>query len=209
MDTVTAAAVIFASYVLGGIPAAYIVGRLARGIDIRDVGTRNAGAANVSREVGRLPGMLVLVLDLAKGAAGPLIVKALDLPGWALYGSSVAAVLGHNFSPFLRFYGGKGVAVALGVAAVIMPLLTAVTCGPAVIAVMVLRRNVVIWFGVGALAFVIAMFVTRPSALDAGIVLTLIALVLATAYARAWREWHANIGGLARRLTSRGVGGSR
>lgn len=203
MDTVTAAAAIFASYVLGGIPTAYIVGRLARGIDIRAVGTRNVGAANVSREVGRLLGMLVLVLDLAKGAAAPLIAKALDLPGWALYGSSVAAVLGHNFSPFLRFYGGKGVAIALGVAGVIMPLLTAVTAGPAVIAVMVFRRNVVIWFGVGACSFVIAMFLTRPSALDTGIVLTTIALVVATAYARAWREWHAAMTRALRHLRGR------
>ena len=206
MDALLSVLCILGAYFVGGIPTAYILARATRGIDIRAVGTRNVGAANVLREVGRWQGLAVLLADIGKGAAAAGAVVALDLPEWALFAASVAALLGHNFSPFLRFYGGKGVAVALGASLVIMPVPTAVTALPAVVAVMLLRQNVVVTFGLGALALIIAMVVSRPAALDMATVITLMALVLATAYRRARREWHETIGAFIRRVAKKPSG---
>ena len=112
------------SYLLGSIPAAAWVAR-ARGVDIRTVGSGNSGATNVLRSVGRGPALAVAVFDILKGALAVVIARALGLdPLWsALCG--LAAVIGHNYSPFLGFRGGKGVATSFGTLAVIDPLVGA------------------------------------------------------------------------------------
>ncbi|MCP4543334.1 MAG: glycerol-3-phosphate acyltransferase [Chloroflexi bacterium] len=119
-------------YLLGSIPFAYIAGRLKRRVDIRTVGSRNAGAYNVMLEVGRLPGIIVMVLDLAKGATPVLLARWLELPPWAQVGGGMAAVVGHCF-PFylgllgLGFRGGMGLAASLGALLALMPLETLAT----------------------------------------------------------------------------------
>jgi glycerol-3-phosphate acyltransferase PlsY len=102
------------SYFCGAIPVGVLVGK-TRGIDVREVGSGNIGATNVWRALGPVAGTIVFVLDVFKGLAGPLIAKGL-LPGneWAVALCAVAAVLGHVFSCFLNFKGGKGIATALG-----------------------------------------------------------------------------------------------
>ncbi|GHF55168.1 glycerol-3-phosphate acyltransferase PlsY [Deinococcus metalli] len=112
------------SYLLGSIPAAAWVAR-ARGVDIRTVGSGNSGATNVLRSVGRGPALAVAVFDILKGALAVVIARALGLdPLWsALCG--LAAVIGHNYSPFLGFRGGKGVATSFGTLAVIDPVVGA------------------------------------------------------------------------------------
>lgn len=102
-------------FLLGSIPFGLLVAR-AKGVDIRSVGSGNIGATNVYRELGPVPGTLVLVLDALKGAlpaavALSLITDHRDL--WSL-GAGMAAILGHTFSPFLKFKGGKGVATGFG-----------------------------------------------------------------------------------------------
>jgi glycerol-3-phosphate acyltransferase PlsY len=105
-------------YLLGAIPFGYLVAR-ARGVHILSVGSGNIGATNVKRTVGSLPGAIVLVLDISKGylAAGCWPIFALGESALeqrlGLLGL-IGALLGHMFSPFLRFRGGKGVAVAIG-----------------------------------------------------------------------------------------------
>lgn len=113
--------VIVLGYLLGSIPFAYIAGRLFKGIDIRTVGTKNMGAHNVMLEVGRLIGIGVLLLDMAKGAFPVLAARWLGLLDWAALSAGIAAVLGHNFPLFLGFRGGRGMASSVGIVLALMP----------------------------------------------------------------------------------------
>lgn len=109
------------SYFLGSIPAATWVAR-GRGVDIRTVGSGNSGATNVLRSVGTGPALAVAAFDILKGALAVVIARALGVDAlWAAL-CGLAAVMGHNYSPFLGFRGGKGVATSLGTVAAIDPL---------------------------------------------------------------------------------------
>jgi glycerol-3-phosphate acyltransferase PlsY len=107
-----------AGFLLGSIPFSWILARLLGGLDIRSIGSGNVGATNVARSLGFRVGAAALLLDAAKGSAAALLGQAIDPAGaggaGALLGGGLA-VLGHNFTPFLGFRGGKGVATATGV----------------------------------------------------------------------------------------------
>jgi glycerol-3-phosphate acyltransferase PlsY len=109
--------ILLSSYLLGAIPAGLIVGRLVKGIDIREHGSRNIGATNVWRILGPAWGTLTFVLDTVKGLAPVLLARHLaGHPIWLPVAAGLMAVIGHNASVFLKFKGGKGVATTLGVA---------------------------------------------------------------------------------------------
>jgi glycerol-3-phosphate acyltransferase PlsY len=109
------------SYALGSIPFGYILLRIFRGEDVRQTGSGNIGATNVARSSPAL-GMLTLVLDALKGLAAVLLARALvPQQGGLAVVAAVFAVLGHMFSIWLGFHGGKGVATALGSFVVIAP----------------------------------------------------------------------------------------
>jgi glycerol-3-phosphate acyltransferase PlsY len=109
------------SYSLGSIPFGYILLRIFRGQDVRQTGSGNIGATNVARSSPAL-GMLTLVFDALKGLAAVLLARALaPEQGWLAVVAAVFAVLGHTFSIWLKFRGGKGVATALGSFVVIAP----------------------------------------------------------------------------------------
>jgi glycerol-3-phosphate acyltransferase PlsY len=130
-------AAIVVGYLLGAIPFAYLIARLTNGIDIRQVGGGNVGALNVYREVGPLFGLIVLAADVAKGALAVLIAWWLGLPDiWACV-AGFAAVVGHNWSVFLRFSGGKGAATIMGVMIPLVPVQFVIGLGIAVIVVMI------------------------------------------------------------------------
>lgn len=122
--------VIVGAYLLGAVPFGLLIGR-AHGVDVRAHGSKNIGATNVGRVVGRKWGYLCLVLDILKGLA-PTLYASLWLgaprPGLhhqlVLLLTAVAAVLGHVFPIYLRFRGGKGVATTVGVALGIWPYYT-------------------------------------------------------------------------------------
>ncbi|MGF1511084.1 MAG: glycerol-3-phosphate 1-O-acyltransferase PlsY [Myxococcota bacterium] len=146
--------VVLAAFLAGGIPFGWCTARWVAGIDIRDHGSRNIGATNVGRVVGRGWGVLVLLLDVAKGvlAAGwPAAAGDPVLAAW----SGMAAILGHVFSPYLGFRGGKGVATAAGVFAILAPSGLAVALGTFGV-VFALTRVV----AVGSLAATLALFVS-------------------------------------------------
>lgn len=103
------------AYLLGGIPVGLIVG-LARGVDVRKVGSGNIGATNVIRGVGAKLGALVFIIDVLKGVAAVMIARALGADDWLVGMAGLFVVLGHSFSPYLAFKGGKGVATSFGVA---------------------------------------------------------------------------------------------
>jgi len=112
---------IICAYLIGSIPSAYIAGRLRKGTDIRQVGTRNMGAMNVFYAVGFVEGILVLAVDIGKGAAAVALARYLGVPEIVQLLAGVAAVLGHGFPIFLNFRGGKGGATSLGILFFLMP----------------------------------------------------------------------------------------
>lgn len=105
-----------ASYVLGSIPTAYIFGKIFKGIDIRKHGSGNVGATNAFRVFGKSLGTAVLVLDIIKGIV-PVVVFGVIFPGDVNIPviAAIMAVVGHNWTCFLQFQGGKGIATSLGV----------------------------------------------------------------------------------------------
>ena len=113
---------IIASYLLGSIPTAYIFGRLLRGIDIRKFGSGNVGATNALRALGRGAGITVLLLDILKGFLAVVVLGGIFSVRVTLVSQEflrlilgVTCILGHNWTIFLGFKGGKGIAAALGV----------------------------------------------------------------------------------------------
>jgi len=106
---------------LGSIPTAYIVSRIRKGIDIRNVGSRNMGGANVMREIGAREGVFVGLIDIAKGAGAILVAQVLDIPELWVFGAGFAALVGHNFPVFARFRGGRGSATIIGIFLVLAP----------------------------------------------------------------------------------------
>jgi acyl phosphate:glycerol-3-phosphate acyltransferase len=136
-----------ASYLAGSIPFGLLVAR-ARGVDIREVGSKNIGATNVARTLGKKYGALVLILDALKGLAPTLVARhVLHLDDNALALVGLAAILGHVFPVWLRFRGGKGVATALGVFAALTPIAAAASVLVYLLAVLILRIS-----SVGSLA---------------------------------------------------------
>jgi glycerol-3-phosphate acyltransferase PlsY len=112
--------VIAIAYLLGSIPSAYIVGRLLKGLDIREVGDGRLGAAAVFRRVGFVGGLIVAFMDLTKGAMAVLLAQQLELPLPAVLIVGITVVVGHNWSIFLHFKGGKGALATYGVLATLM-----------------------------------------------------------------------------------------
>jgi len=115
-------AVIILAYLIGSIPFALILARRWAAVDLRHVGSGNLGAANVMRASGVAAGLLVAALDMTKGAAS-VWLAARGSAGAALPAAAgLAAIIGHIYPVWLRFRGGKGVATACGVFAVLTPL---------------------------------------------------------------------------------------
>jgi glycerol-3-phosphate acyltransferase PlsY len=117
-----------AAYVIGSIPTAYIFGKIMKGIDIREYGSGNVGATNVFRVIGKVPGIIVLILDAAKGLVcvaciAPMVLFFAPVTRPELYRILIglSAIAGHNWTLFLKFKGGKGVATSAGVAIGLIP----------------------------------------------------------------------------------------
>jgi glycerol-3-phosphate acyltransferase PlsY len=117
------------SYLIGSISFAVLLVRIKTGKDIRTEGSGNAGATNVLRAHGRALGLLVAILDIAKGAVGVFLVRLVTADPRPAAAAAVAAILGHVFPIFYGFRGGKGVATAVGAFLALAPLPTLVCMG--------------------------------------------------------------------------------
>lgn len=116
------------AYLIGSIPTAYIFGRLLKGIDIRQFGSGNIGATNTFRIIGRVPGLIVLAIDILKGFICVSYIADLFLyispaarPELYKVVVGMAVIAGHNWTLFLKFKGGKGVATSAGVVIALIP----------------------------------------------------------------------------------------
>ncbi|MCX5642863.1 MAG: glycerol-3-phosphate 1-O-acyltransferase PlsY [Candidatus Omnitrophica bacterium] len=109
-------------YLLGSLPFGYLIGR-SYGVDIRTKGSGNIGAANILRVIGKGPALATLLLDTVKGFLPTLLARQTCLlpPGW-IVAVGLSVIIGHTFSVFLNFKGGKGVATSLGVLIGLSPL---------------------------------------------------------------------------------------
>lgn len=118
---------VLVGYLLGAIPFGLVMGRLTRGIDIREYGSHRTGATNALRTLGAGPAAIVFALDVGKGVAAVLIARFLlpadsaSLHEWAAAAAGVAAICGHNWSVFIRFTGGRGVATSTGALGAMAP----------------------------------------------------------------------------------------
>jgi glycerol-3-phosphate acyltransferase PlsY len=110
------------AYLIGATPTSYLVGKLVKGIDLREHGSNNLGATNVYRVLGWKYAIPVGVTDVLKGAVPVVILGPWSNgPAWFTLALGLAAVLGHMFSPYVRFRGGKGVATAAGMFLALAP----------------------------------------------------------------------------------------
>ena len=172
-------------YLLGALPFGLVIGRMTRGIDLREYGSHRTGATNALRTLGLRSAALVLVLDVAKGVAAVLLARLLfaDDPQveWAAAVAGFAAIVGHNWSVFIGFTGGRGVATSSGALGA-MSIWSIVIVAPIVFLVMWRSRYVSLGSVTGALLAPVVTFAlwlveaaTVPAivyALGAGILVT-------------------------------------
>ena len=140
-----------AGYLIGSVPFAYLLAR-RRGIDLRRVGSGNVGASNVLRTSGVRRAIVAMCLDIIKGAVAVFLASRVAPGPSAPVVAGVASVLGHVYPIWLRFRGGKGVATAAGVFAVLEPFALLVACGVFVMGVWITR-----YISVGSLAATVAL----------------------------------------------------
>jgi acyl phosphate:glycerol-3-phosphate acyltransferase len=164
---VTIALWLAAAYLLGATPTAYLAGRLARGIDLREHGSRNLGATNVYRVLGWRWAIPVALVDIAKGAVPvALFARWAGMDPWGAVALGTAAVLGHVFSPYMGFRGGKGVATALGMFLALAPLAVAIAL-PVWGGILWLTGYVSLSSVIAAASFPVWVRLSQPAALPA------------------------------------------
>jgi len=195
-----------AAYVVGSVPTAYLVVRMVRGEDIRNVGSHNVGALNAYKRIGAWAGLTVLLVDTAKGVLAVAAPRLLGFDDWVLFVTTPLVVAGHNWPVFLNFRGGKGAAAIFGISLVIVPWLTVITAGPSIL-VMLLLRNVVLGAALGFIMLNTLLWVTGQGAQQVGLCLVLTVLVTGTYVlnvrehivssikARRWRQLFLDLAG--------------
>lgn len=109
------------AYILGSIPNALWIGKVFKGIDVREHGSKNTGSTNAARVLGAKLGILTLILDISKGAIPTLIATMLLDSSISVILVGICAISGHSFSIFMKFKGGKAVATTVGVFIVLVP----------------------------------------------------------------------------------------
>lgn len=147
MSTILLVSKLLAAYLIGGIPFSYLAGRMAKGVDLRTVGSGNLGATNAVRELGWGWGLGVLVLDIAKGWVAVALVQAWSGGEWLPVLAGLAAIIGHSFTPYLGLRGGKGVATSAGVFLRLAPAATGLALVVFLVVVLATR-----WVSVASLA---------------------------------------------------------
>jgi glycerol-3-phosphate acyltransferase PlsY len=187
-----AAGLVALGYLSGSIPFGLLLVRLLRGVDVREQGSGNIGATNVARVAGKGLGVVVLVLDALKGALPVLLARAVEPPGSVVPAAvGLAAFAGHVAPPWLGFKGGKGVATALGVVAVLAPRAALAGAVTYAVVLAVLRISSVGSLLAGVVAVAVAWLVPGTPPASAALTSVLFAAML-------WTH-RGNIGRLLRR----------
>ena len=149
--TLTTILILVAAYLIGALPSAYLAGRL-HGVRLSQLGDGNLGARNTYRVLGLAPALWVGVLDVGKGALATWLAKLLSNDPLLPYVAALSAVIGHDFSIYIHFAGGKGMATALGSALVLQPMETLLGLGLVGLALLLLRNWDLAWsLGMGSM----------------------------------------------------------
>lgn len=148
--------VLIAAYLLGSIPSGVVVGKLLRGVDVRKYGSGNIGATNALRILGVKESLLVLAGDFFKGVIAVLLARLVLESYSAETMAAVAAIVGHNWSVFIGFSGGKGVSTSMGALTVMAPVI-AFLCLVFFVIVVAISRYVSLGSILGALVTFILM----------------------------------------------------
>jgi len=167
------------SYLIGSFPTAYVLARLVRGIDIRRYGTGNVGGSNVGVQLGAWATVVVGLSDIAKGALPPLAVHSLGGDDLTAALCGLAVIIGHNWSLFLGFKGGRGMATILGSLLVLAPWGTAL-----VLASILIGRLMRLTAFVNAIGVLLLPLVAVLLHQSSVIVLLCLAIVVVTAVKR-------------------------
>jgi len=170
--------VILGTYLLGSFPTGVFISKRKYGLDVREMGSGNIGATNVKRIFGWYAGILVFLIDLGKGAIPLWGIQTLypELP-WLICGAGISLVLGHCFSVFLGFKGGKGVATSLGCILVADPI-CALIGGLVYLVVLKLSRISAVGSLVGVLSCMIYLMFRWPGNALGIMILTLCAIIV-------------------------------
>ena len=143
MDTAIGVLLAIGAYLLGTISPSYLMVRLTTGEDVRETRSGNAGTLNTYHRLGMKGGLTILVLDAGKGALAVLAPALVSAPDWTVFATAPLVLIGHNWPVFLKFRGGKGAAVLLGVSLGLFPVITAICLVPIALVMLVLRNVVV------------------------------------------------------------------
>jgi glycerol-3-phosphate acyltransferase PlsY len=141
MSPAATVALVAGAYLLGSVSFSVVVVKVMQGLDVRTVGSGNAGATNVMRAAGKKAGVAVLVLDVIKGMTAVAVPRVLDAPPAVVGSAAVAVVLGHVFPVFFGFRGGKGVATSAGALGTLAP--AAMAAGLAIFVLVVFWKRYV------------------------------------------------------------------
>jgi len=188
------------SYALGSVPTGLWLGLRLRGVDIRAHGSKNIGATNTLRVLGKGLGAIALAGDVGKGAASVLLVAQLSEWEYMPLACGLAAIAGHTWSLFLKFRGGKGVATSAGVFLGLAPIPALIGIGAFILSVLT-TRMVSIGSIAAAIALAIAVFFFHDDNLLRGITVAVALLVVV--------RHRSNIGRIVRGEESRIWGGGK
>lgn len=194
------------AFFLGSIPFGYLLVRLRTGGDIRQQGSGNIGATNVLRSAGKGLGLLTLALDAAKGWAALFLVRHLPgtpAPAWEIGAALLLVILGHIYSPWIRFRGGKGVATGLGAFLALAPWALLVSVGIFAVVAAIWR-----YVSLGSICACVALPLLLLTPLQGAATSGVVQLCAAAAAALIIARHHANIGRLLRGTENR-LGASR
>jgi len=188
-EAVEAVLLVVFAYLMGSLSPSVFLGKLCRGLDVREHGSGNAGTTNAFRVLGARLGIAVLVGDILKGVVPVVIAKEISTPLVTVL-VALACVLGHNYSVFLRGKGGKGVATGAGVALGMMPLPMAILVAVFVLLLLLTRIVSVASIVCAVLLPVFALLFHRPR--EYVIVFCVLAVVVVCAhhgnFVRLWRH---------------------
>ena len=176
---------IILAFLSGSLPFSYLIGKVFFDVNLKEIGSGNPGATNLFRNVSRKAGIVALGLDALKGALPVLFLPSLLFPEGAAGLSVVdgatlvglAAILGHVFTPFLKFRGGKGVATSLGAFLALAPVpvaIIAVVCLP----IMIATRYVALGSVLGAIMFPVLVFILEEPSWLMRVIVVLIGVLI-------------------------------
>lgn len=148
MELLSIALLGIAAYFIGSISPSYTLVHYLKDIDIREVGSRNAGTLNSYHQLGAWWAILVFVVDAGKGAVAALLPMWVGLPEWAVMVTAPLVIVGHNWTVLLRFRGGKGAACLIGICLAVAPSATMIAILPGVV-VLFLCKNAIVALAAG------------------------------------------------------------